>query len=72
MENDVISINVEKKMLTAQGEMKLAVHTDLRMGELVALFGPSGAGKTTILRILAGLTKPDKGTIKFGGSIWFD
>jgi len=36
-------------------------------GELVALLGPSGGGKTTLLRIIAGLETPDTGTILFHG-----
>ena len=32
-------------------------------GELVALLGPSGSGKTTLLRIIAGLERPDAGTV---------
>src|SRR6185503_151724 len=35
-------------------------------------FGASGAGKTTILRCLAGLERPTRGTIRFGQEIWFD
>lgn len=38
---------------------------------VTALFGPSGCGKTTLLRCLAGLTHPSRGTIEFGGRIWF-
>ncbi len=39
---------------------------------VLILFGPSGAGKTTILRCLAGLEQPDRGLIRFGGDRWFD
>jgi molybdate transport system ATP-binding protein len=72
MENDVISIDIEKMMLTVNGKVNLAVKTVVKTGELVALFGSSGAGKTTLLRILAGLVNPDKGIIKFGDTVWFD
>ena len=72
MENDVIFIDVEKRMLTANGPMNLAVQKVIPSGELVALFGESGAGKTTLLRILTGLITPDKGRIKFGNTVWFD
>lgn len=36
------------------------------------LFGPSGCGKTTILRSLAGLERPESGTITFNDEIWLD
>ncbi len=44
-------------------ELDLTVHP----GELYALLGPNGAGKTTTLRMVAGLTKPDKGSISIFG-----
>jgi molybdate transport system ATP-binding protein len=72
MENDLILIDVEKMMHTANGPMNLVVKASIQTGELVALFGQSGAGKTTLLRILAGLLVPDKGLIRFGNSVWFD
>ncbi len=34
-------------------------------GEIVALFGPSGTGKTVLLRLLAGIDAPDAGAIRF-------
>ena len=39
----------------------------VRAGELYALLGPNGAGKTTTLRMVAGLTAPDKGDIRVFG-----
>ncbi len=43
--------------------LDLCVHT----GEFYALVGPNGAGKTTTLRMIAGLLRPDAGTIHVGG-----
>jgi polar amino acid transport system ATP-binding protein len=40
---------------------------DARPGELVAIAGPSGAGKTTILRVIAGLEPPESGEIVVNG-----
>ena len=39
---------------------------------IVVVFGPSGAGKTTFLRLLAGLERPDRGLIRLGGEVWVD
>ncbi|MBF9032792.1 molybdenum ABC transporter ATP-binding protein [Rhodobacterales bacterium HKCCE2091] len=44
---------------------------DLAPG-VTAIFGPSGAGKTTVLRAVAGLTRPDRGRIVVGGETLFD
>jgi ABC-type sulfate/molybdate transport systems ATPase subunit len=40
--------------------------------DTVALVGPSGAGKTTVLRAVAGLRTPDSGRIALGERAWFD
>jgi molybdate transport system ATP-binding protein len=45
---------------------------ELRAGTMLVLFGPSGAGKTTVLRQIAGLERPDAGVISFGGEVWCD
>jgi iron(III) transport system ATP-binding protein len=45
------------------------VGLEVRAGELVALLGPSGCGKTTLLRLVAGLLRPDSGTIALNGRV---
>ena len=55
----------------------LLIHAqDLRFrcdtARITVLFGPSGAGKTTVLRCLAGLDCPDAGSIRCGDQVWFD
>jgi len=72
MADELITIDVEKLMVTSNGPVNLAIKSEIKRGELVALFGPSGAGKTTLLRILAGLLTPDKGFLKMGHTVWFD
>lgn len=41
----------------------------VRANERIAIIGPNGAGKTTMMDIITGKTKPDVGTVMFGGSI---
>ncbi|HVN72111.1 MAG TPA: ATP-binding cassette domain-containing protein [Desulfomonilia bacterium] len=50
----------------------LNVSLSSKPGRLLAIVGPSGAGKTTIIRILAGLERPDEGLITCGNKTWTD
>jgi len=68
----MISCTLEKILKAAGGEMNLHLELKLRKGELVTLYGESGAGKTSSLRMLAGLLTPDRGRIVVGGQTWFD
>ncbi|MET3549356.1 sulfate transport system ATP-binding protein [Paenibacillus favisporus] len=45
------------------------VHFGIEKGHLIGLLGPSGGGKTSILRMLAGLETPDSGEIRFHGEL---
>ena len=45
----------------------LGIDLDVKAGEFVALMGPSGSGKSTLLNLIAGIDKPDAGTIIIDG-----
>ena len=67
---------------TPPGALQVQVHQDWPMplhgqltclpGELLALVGPSGAGKTSMLRCMAGLMKPERGRVQVGQEVWVD
>ncbi|TIQ48226.1 MAG: ABC transporter ATP-binding protein [Mesorhizobium sp.] len=62
--------DVHVKSVTKSFGERVAVDTlDLHIadGEFVVLLGPTGAGKTTTLRLIAGLERPDTGSIHIGG-----
>ena len=68
----MIEITIQKKLTSALGAMSLDINTTIEKGNLVTIYGKSGAGKTTILRILAGLLSPDKGEIKVNETTWLN
>ena len=68
----MINLNLHKSLSTAAGEMKLHVEAKIKTGTITTIYGASGAGKTSVLRMLAGLLTPDNGSIEIGGKKWFD
>ena len=68
----MILINITKHLNTADGALKAHFDLSIHDGEFLTLFGPSGAGKTTLMRMIAGLEKPDSGRIEVDGEVWFD
>ncbi|HQS68674.1 MAG: ABC transporter [Novosphingobium sp. 28-62-57] len=58
--------------LHQDGPIALAVDFEVTAGETLALVGPSGAGKTTVLKAIAGLYQPAKGCIVCDGKVWLD
>ncbi len=50
----------------------LDVEISVEPGERLAIVGPSGAGKTTVLRLIAGLLTPDSGRVALGKRAWLD
>jgi molybdate transport system ATP-binding protein len=52
--------------------MYLQIKLQIESRKFVSLYGSSGAGKTSVLRMLAGFMKPDNGCIKMNDAVWFD
>jgi len=54
------------------GKMELDVSMNISKNSLTTIFGESGAGKTSILRMISGLMLPDEGSIEVNGKTWHD
>jgi molybdate transport system ATP-binding protein len=63
----VLALKVEKQL----GALTLAAAFQIA-GGVTALFGPSGAGKTSLVNMIAGLLKPDRGSIVLDDTTLFD
>jgi molybdate transport system ATP-binding protein len=63
----MLTVDVEKRL----GEFSIAACFETAAG-VTALFGPSGAGKTTLANMIAGLVVPDRGRITLAGDVLFD
>ena len=68
----MIEASIKKHLHGASGEFELDVNLQIAEGELIALFGPSGVGKTTLLRCLAGLDQPEQGSLTVNGESWLN
>lgn len=62
-----LTVSVRKKL----GDFHFAAEFDLS-GRRIGLFGPSGSGKSTLMHLLAGLLKPDSGSIGLDETVLFD
>lgn len=68
---DELNVDFEKRYAGGRGVVA-RFDTPLSDAAITVLFGASGSGKTTILRCLAGLESPERGSIRCGGKVWFD
>jgi molybdate transport system ATP-binding protein len=68
----MIEIGILKKIKANHGVLELKVDAAFHTQAITRILGPSGVGKTTLLKVLSGLITPDEGCIKVDGVTWFD
>jgi len=68
----MIHLNLKKTLLGSLGKFVLEIDFTIQENEFIAIYGKSGSGKTTILRMIAGLEKPEEGFITFKDIVYFD
>jgi molybdate transport system ATP-binding protein len=67
----MITLNIQKELLGANGSMQLDVSLEIKEHAFIAISGESGSGKSTLLRILAGLENAS-GSIQVEDSYWLN
>ncbi len=68
----MIELSLKKELRSASGAMLLDLELMVGDGDLLTLYGRSGAGKTSLLMLLSGLMRPDRGRIVVRGKVWTD
>lgn len=68
----MIRFQLNKQLSGDQGPLNLQLDNQFKSGQLVTIYGRSGAGKTSFLRMMAGLLKPDNGMLEVNGKLWMD
>lgn len=66
----MLKAKLQKSLSGPTGIFSLSVELSAHPGEILALYGPSGAGKTSVLRMMAGLLPPDEIDLYFRGQNW--
>ena len=68
----MLSIDLNKTFKTKQRNTVVSCRADFELGKTSAIYGRSGVGKSTILRIIAGLDEADNGKIRYKDEVWYD
>ena len=64
---DIIIENISFSYLKSDKKVLENVNLEIKNGEIVAIVGPSGAGKTTLVDIILGVISPDNGVVRISG-----
>ena len=68
----MIEFSLQKQLHSANGAMLFNIDHTIKQGAFIGVYGASGAGKTSLLRMLAGFLEPEKGFIKVQDAEWYN
>jgi molybdate transport system ATP-binding protein len=68
----MITVDIEKKLKAYCGQQVLKIAGQFENESITKIYGPSGAGKTTFLKVIAGLIDSEKGKITVNDTVWLD
>jgi molybdate transport system ATP-binding protein len=68
----MIKVNLVKTFNPNKNPFSIKISTTIQSSRITTIYGESGAGKSTILRMIAGLCTPDQGSITVDNEIWYD
>jgi len=68
----MIELQLIKQLQGASGGMEIDVDLQIPSGSITGIIGPSGAGKTSLLKMIAGIQSPDRGRISVGDKVYYD
>lgn len=68
----MIKLSLHKTLRGSDGAIPLHIEVEIPSETFLCLYGPSGVGKTSILRMLAGLMQAEKGYLEVQGKVWYD
>jgi len=67
----LLELDVIKQYRSRKRTVRVQAKATLDASKIVAIYGKSGVGKSTVLRMIAGLEQPDTGSVQFKGTTWF-
>ena len=68
----MLNFKLHKYFKSKKRSVSIVIDTAVEANKITAIYGVSGIGKSSILRMIAGLEIPDKGSVEYNGTSWFD
>ena len=68
----MLDIHIKKQIKSVRGETALEVQAHFKNEAITGIYGNSGEGKSTLFNIIAGLSSPEDGTLRYNDLVWLD